>query len=242
GGKRRRKVVARKSKSEVVKIMRDHQKQLQAAGNIASSSPRLDKWMEYWINEIAAPKLRPKTIAGHRTVIDGYIVPILGKRKLDALTPDDVRLLQRTMLKTPKDPALRGQAAVPPGTQTLSPTYALLAHNVLSGALKAAVREQKMMDNPCDRIDPPKKAKAAMNALDVGQVMDLLMRLRLHPQGALWATFLLTGARRGEVLGLEVDRVTDVLDLSWQLQRITDISNAPSDWEYRSLGGTLYLS
>jgi integrase len=36
--------------------------------------------------------------------------------------------------------------------------------------------------------------------------------------------------------------VTGHLDLSWQLLRITDITTAPGDYEYRHLQGTFYLT
>ena len=65
--------------------------------------------------------------------------------------------------------------------------------------------------------------------------------------GARWATSLLTGARRGEAIGLERDRVGDVLDLSWQLLRLkkTDTDgkpDVPADYEYRHLTGGLYFT
>jgi integrase len=91
-------------------------------------------------------------------------------------------------------------------------------------------------------VDPPRKAKVAQNALTADQAIRLLRHIATRADGALWATYLLTGARRGEILGLEVDRVTDALDLSWQLLRLPDISTAPADYEYRHLQGTLYLT
>jgi len=85
--------------------------------------------------------------------------------------------------------------------------------------------------------------------------------------GSRWAAALLTGARQGELLGLELDRVTDRLDLSWQLQRLTwshgcsprdpetarcgrtrgtdcpdRFLRAPEDHEHRHLTGGLWLS
>lgn len=241
-GKRRRKVVCRKDKAAVVKVLRDGQAQLAKHGDLATSTTTVEKWMTYWLDNIAAPRLRPKTVAGHRTVTTGYINPILGKKRLDKLTAQDVRRMHTTMQETPKDPTLRGRADLPPDTEMLSSTYTLLAHNVLSGALKAAQRENKISVNPCELVDRPRKRVMEQKALDVPQAIQLLGHLAGRQDGALWATYVLTGARRGEILGLETDRVTDHLDLSWQLQRITDISNAPADWEYRPLGGTLYLS
>jgi len=241
-GKRRRKVIARKDKAAVVKLLRETQAQLAKHGNLATSSTTLDKWMTHWMDDIAPLSIRPKTLAGYRTVVTGYIIPLLGTKRLEKLTAQDVRRLHQVMQSTPKDPALRGLDKVPDSTVMLSSTYALLAHNALSAALKVALREGKIHANPCDLVDRPRARNAGQKALDVDEAIQLLQHLATRADGPLWATYLLTGARRGEILGLEADRVTDQLDLSWQLQRITDISKVPADWEYRHLNSTLYLT
>lgn len=250
-GKRRRKVVCRKDRGAVTTEMRKIRDDLAKHGNIATSSITVAKWMEHWLEDIAPQKIRPKTLAGYRTVVNGYIIPLLGKKRLDKLTAEDIRKLHTVMQNTPKDPELRDGRELPTGTVMLSSTYALLAHNALSTALKVALREGKITANPCEMVDRPRKRVTEQKALDVPEAIQLLQHLATMLDGkdeqskqdaALWATYILTGARRGEILGLEADRVGDVLDLSWQLQRITDISKAPTDWEYRELGGTLYLT
>jgi len=250
-GKRRRKVICRKDKTAVVKLLRDTQTQLAKHGNLVTSSTTVEKWLTHWMDDIAPLSIRPKTLAGYRTVVNGYIIPLVGKKRLEKLTAQDVRKLHQVMQATPKDLALRGLADVPEGTVMLSSTYTLLAHNALSAALKVALREGKIAANPCDLVDRPRARNAGQKALDVDEAIQLLQHLAKHLDGsdkqaktdaAMWATALLTGARRGEILGLEADRVTDQLDLSWQLQRITDITKAPADWEYRHLNSTLYLT
>jgi len=250
-GKRRRKVVCRKDKGAVVVELRKAKAELDKLGNLATSSATIEKWMTHWMEDIAPAKIRPKTLAGYRTVVNGYIIPLLGKKRLDKLTAEDVRNLHNLMQSTPKDPDLRGRTDLPPDTVMLSSTYALLAHNALSAALKVAVREGTLTTNVCELVDRPRARKAGQKALDVSEAVALLQHLAKHLDGhdqqakmnaAMWATALLTGARRGEILGIEADRVTDHLDLSWQLQRITDISKAPADWEYRHLRSTLYLT
>lgn len=241
-GKRRRKVIARKDKAVVVKLMRDQQKELAKHGDLTTSSTTLEKWMRTWLDDIAPLKIRPKTLAGYRTVVDGYIIPLLGKKRLEKLTAQDVRKLHTVMQTTPKDAALRDGRELPAGTVMLSSTYALLAHNALSAALKVALREGRIHANPCDLVDRPRPRVTEEKALDVSEAIRLLQHLGTRADRALWSAFVLTGARRGEILGLEADRVGDVLDLSWQLQRITDISKAPADWEFRHLRSTLYLS
>lgn len=241
-GKRRRKVIVRKNKADTVKAFRDAQAELEKHGDLSTNTITVEKWMTRWLNEIAPQDIRPKTLAGYRTVVNGYIIPLLGKKQLGKLTTQDIRDLHAVMQSTPKDPTLRGMDDLPPDTVMLSSTYALLAHNALSVALRVALQDGKVKANVCELVKRPRPRNAEQKALDLPQAIQLLRHLAGRADGPLWATYLLTGARRGEILGLEADRVSDVIDLSWQLQRITDISKAPNDWEYRPLGGTLYLS
>ena len=241
-GKRRRKVICRKSKAAVIEQLREAKKELEKLGNLETSGIRLDAWAEHWLDRIAPKDIKPRTLAGYKTVINGYVLPILGRKTLGKISAQDVRRLHDTMAATPKDPKLRGGRELPEGTVMLSSTYILLAHNALSVMLKDAMREGKIMANPCDMVSRPRKRKLEQQALTLEQTIDLLRYVLGTKNGALWACSLLTGARRGEVIGLEWDRVTDSLDLSWQLQRITDIKKVPNDFEYRQIKGTLFLT
>lgn len=241
-GKRRRKVVRRKNKSDAIKVLRDLKAELAKTGDLSTSSVTLETWSEHWLTE-RAKKLAPNTVAGYRVAFRDYINPMLGKKKLDKLTPQDVKHLHDTIQETPKDKALRELSDPPEGTEYLSSTYALLVHNSLSGALKMAVREGKLSRNVCELVDKPSKRHTTEEVLSLEEAIKLIQYLATHPHGALWTTYLLTGARRGEIIGLEIDRVLeDHLDLSWQTQRITDIDSAPKDLEYRHIGKSLYLA
>jgi len=241
-GKRRQKVIRRKSKKAAMDEMAALKAELQKHGDLPTSNITVEKWLRYWIDEIAPQEIRPKSYASYKSTVDGWLIPLLGKKKLDALTPEHLRQMFKDIQRTPKSPKLRGQKDLPEGTVMVGADTAIKAHSVLSSALNSAMEEGKANRNVCERIKPPVKAKVVGKALTLDQAVDLLDRLTFRSDGALWATYLLTGARRGEILGLEADRVTDTLDLSWQLLRITDISTAPADYEYRHLQGTLYLT
>lgn len=241
-GKRRRKVVRRKSKSDAIQVLRELKSELAKTGDLATSSVTLEAWSEHWLAE-RAKKLAPNTVNGYRVAFRDYINPLLGKRKLDKLTPQDIKHLHDVIQETPKDKALRSLSDPPEGTEYLSSTYALLVHNALSGSLKMAVREGKLSRNVCELVDKPSKRHTTEEVLTLEEAIKLIGYLTTHPDGALWTTYLLTGARRGEIIGLEVDRVMeDHLDLSWQTQRITDRESAPKDHEYRHIGKSLYLA
>lgn len=241
-GKRRRKVVRRKSKSDAIQVLRELKAELAKTGDLATSSVTLEAWSEHWLAE-RAKKLAPNTVNGYRVAFRDYINPMLGKRKLDKLTPQDIKHLHDVIQETPKDKALRSLSDPPEGTELLSSTYALLVHNALSGSLKMAVREGKLSRNVCELVDKPSKRHTTEEVLTLEEAIKLIGYLTTHPDGALWTTYLLTGARRGEIIGLEVDRVMeDHLDLSWQTQRITDRESAPKDHEYRHIGKSLYLA
>lgn len=241
-GKRRRKVIRRKNKADAVTELRRLKAELAKTGDLATSSVTLETWSEHWLTE-RAKKLAPNTISGYRVAFRDYINPMMGKKKLDKITPYDVQQLHNAVMETPKDKALRAMSDPPEGTEMLSSTYALLVHNSLSGALKMAKQQGKVGRNVCELVDKPVKRHTDEQVLTLAEGIKLIGYLTTHPDGALWTTYLLTGARRGEIIGLEIDRVmTDYLDLSWQTQRIKDIDEAPKDQEYRHLGKSLYLA
>lgn len=241
-GKRRQKVIRRKDKKQAMDEMAAIKADLKQHGNLPTSSLTVERWLRYWIEDIAPAEIRPKSYASYKSTVDGWLIPLLGRRKIDTLTADHVREMFKAIAATPKAHGLRGKKDLPPGTVMVGPDTAIKCHAVLSSALKTAMREGKATRNVCEMVDPPRKGKVEQNALTAAQAIELLAHLATREDRALWATYLLTGARRGEILGLEADRVGETLDLSWQLLRITDISTAPADYEYRALGGTLYLT
>lgn len=203
-GKRRRKVVRRKDKAALLAELRKIQEDVRVRGDIPTAGKTVEEWFSYWLRNIAPKEVTPGTLAGYRGVVKNHILPGLGAQtKLDSVSPVLMRRMHDRMIE-----------------KGLSSTYALNAHNVASTAFKSAVREGLLSRNPAGLISPPRKAVPVLDVPDADEAVHLLEVLADRPDGAQRATSLLAGARRGEVIGLEVDRVGDILDLSWQLRRL----------------------
>jgi integrase len=225
GATRRRKVIRSKDKKVLLEKVRVAKEQLRKHGDMPTGSETVEVWFRLWLETIAVKTVRPKTLANYRSITTNHIIPTIGKVRLDRVTAQHVRRVHDRMTAA-----------------GLSSTSALTAHGIMSSAFTAAEREGRMSRNPAQLTAAPRRQTVNLEVLTVEEASRLIQTFGQSEQAYLWATFLMTGARRGELLGLEWDRVTDVLDLSWQLQRHPTNIVAPADYEYRRLRGGLYLT
>lgn len=224
-GKRRRKVIRSKDKNTVIRKLTEMKSQLQERGDLPTESQTVAQWAKYWLENIAVKEVRPNTMSNYRTQFEKHINPVIGNVRLDKLTPAHIRRVTDKL------------------EENLSSTYALNAHRVMSTSFTTAEREGRISRNPAKLTKAPRKARAQLEVLTTAEAASLIRQFGETPEAFLWAAFILTGARRGELLGLEWDRVTDEIELSWQLQRFpVGELNVPNDYEYRHLTGGLYLT
>lgn len=94
--------------------------------------------------------------------------------------------------------------AVQEETRTLSAKTILEHHRLIHTVLEQAVKESLIPFNPADRVDLPKAEHKEVTYFQPAQVAAIRDALELEP--IKWRTithlFLITGARRGEILGL----------------------------------------
>lgn len=222
-GKRRRKQLVASTERAVLSKRKDALKELHANGDLETASPTVAQWLTYWQKEIIAKKRSPKTAANYRT-FSKRIANEIGNVRLDKLTTRHVHQVDNAI------------------TRELSATSAATAHRIMSSAFASAMSEGKMYRNPARAVEAPSIPNPQLDFLTIEEVTRLLDLFDDDTEKVLWFTYLMTGARRGEILGLEWDRVTDVLDLCWQLQRHPVEIVAPADYEYRRVDGGLYLT
>lgn len=206
-GKRRRKTVTSQDYRAAARKLRDLRRALEDHGDLPTAGMSVEKWLAHWLENIAAPRNKPRTVQGYRTTVTQHLIPHLGRRRLDKLAPQHVRDLHRAL----------EDAGLAPGT-------ILKAHRVLGKALTDAEREGLVFKNVASLVDAPRKGGSTRAPLVVDQARKLFQLVLSDKElGARWAMALLAGPRQGEALGLEWDRIefsTGVIDVSWQLQRL----------------------
>ena len=207
-GKRRRKVMSSKTKAGVLAKLNAAKTDLDKAGDLPTSSPTVAQWLTRWQREHVDGRLKPRTAEGYRGIIDRYLLPHLGKKRLDRLTQRDVFAMEEAMIA-------RG----------LSSTTALQAHRVLAKALTDAERQGLVSRNVAKLMDAPSKAVSTRGALTADDAKKLLRSVADDP--VLFPAFMLAlhaGLRRGEILGLhwqDVDLNAGTLTVQWQLQSLS---------------------
>lgn len=209
--KRRRKVIVRAKKGDLITARREALRELDRAGDLPTASPTVAQWCDLWWKRYGMKRLKVSTREAYRSKIDQYIKPAIGRVRLDRLSVEHIYRLHDFIIVT----------------KGLDPNTALGAHRVLSTIVSDAEKEGRAGRNVVKLADKPRVAKKKTTYLDNAQSRALLVAaaadLEHQDELARWATALMTGARPGERLGLTTDALDfsrRVLTISWELQRL----------------------
>lgn len=128
------------------------------------------------------------------------IYPHIGHIKLKDLRVDNLNDLYTHLSKKEKN-KLTGKR--------LSAKTVLEHHKLISAVLEQAVKESLIPFNPANRADLPKVTHKEVNYFQPEQIHAISSALENEPfkWKMLVHLFLITGARRGEILGLKWDKV-----------------------------------
>ena len=168
----------------------------------------LAEFLERWL---ASVDVRDRTLVNYAGACKLYLVPLLGHRKLLALTPGEIREALTSMQRERKD-------------GTTVPLSAKTRGNVLGtlrSALSQAVRDGILERNPAALVAAPKGEAKPRATLTTEQVRMFLAAVKDDRLYALYVLALSTGMRQGELLGLKWEDVEgDRLHVRRALARI----------------------
>lgn len=234
-GTRRRVLVSARTEREVRKKLRDKRLQIEKDG-LPSTGARVTvkKWSETWLAD-KLTTLRPKAYNAAASPVRKWIVPTIGHRRLDELTPADVRAVQKAQRQAGRKPA------------AIAATQ-----RVLFNMLRAAIVEGHQVPLRVLLTKGPGQGVSDRAAPTAAQVAAVLAVASTRPDGLRWAFALLNGARQGECLGLTRDALdleAGRVALEWQLQALPYLDRkdkargfrVPDDHEARHLVDAWHL-
>lgn len=187
-GKRDRRHVSARTRTEVVVKVRDLEGKRDAASVRAAGKPmKVEEWFAYWVDTIAPARVRLRTLESYRSMIRLHILPRIGQRRLDQLMPEHLEQLYAELLASGRSPAT-----------------VLRVHRVLHRALKIAMQRERVARNVATLVDPPKQRRAETPMpLDVDECRKVLAAAEGRRNAARRTVAVALGLRQSEALGLQ---------------------------------------
>lgn len=201
GNYRRRWVQAGTRRSDAEKLLAELVKRAHRGETVVSEKLTLGQYLtERWL-PVQETRLRKSTYESYRRNIELHVVPGLGRRKLDQLTPEDIDLFYAALLRNgrKKRPGEKGPA------RGLAPKTVHNIHVMLNKALSDAARKGTVVRNVVALADAPSlqaRKRPEVKAWEVDQLVAFLDAIAAHRMAPAFRFAAHTGMRRGEVLGV----------------------------------------
>lgn len=207
-GTRRRIKVTGATEAAVRASLKERQRRIASEGlPVAGASSRttVRTWADQWVTR-RTTEVRHTSAANDTSAVRKWIVPAIGHRRLEQLTPADVRTVTTAILAA-------GRAS----------STAQRAHVVLTKMLRDAILEGYQVPQRVLLVPAPSAGVSDRDAINLLDAHDLLRAAADLPDGSRWVAAFLQGMRQGECLGLSWDHVDldrGTIDVEWQLDAI----------------------
>ena len=205
-GTRRRIVVTARTESEAEAKLRAKRRQVANEGLPAAGSTTrttVKAYAEHWLRD-QADDLRPTTLQATTSQVRNWIIPTIGHRRLEQLTPADVRAVRRAMTE-----------------HGLVSSTIVRAHATLQRMLKDAILAGHPVKHSLTLIEGPGAGESDRDAIPLPDALAILAAAGERPDASRWVAALLQGMRPAECLGLTwrmIDFEAETIDVSWQLK------------------------
>lgn len=148
------------------------------------------EWMIYWLEHSIKDTIKLSTYSNYRGKTEKHIIPFFGNIQLKDLKRQDIEAFVRYL-----------------ASNHLSNSTIQNIVNLLKSAIKEAIREEKIYQNPCKHLLLPSAQKSSVHALSAKDQRKLEQAALLEEESSAIIIALYTGMRIGEISGL---RWTDI--------------------------------
>ncbi|MCA1624987.1 MAG: site-specific integrase [Acidobacteria bacterium] len=146
----------------------------------------LNDYFDKWLEVAARPRVSQRTADGYAGLLERYIRPTIGHKRLESLQPLDIQKVYGEM-------QMRG----------LSARVVRHTHSALHNALKQAVKWGMIIRNPSDLAELPKVPHKERRVLSPDEAARFLEAADIMPHGLIFEVALLSGMRPEEYLALQ---------------------------------------
>jgi len=161
------------------------------------------QWLDLWLEDYAKLKVRPSTYQTYQGFIKHHVKPNIGSIPLLKLTTMDLQRMYKELLESGR--VDRTEAKDKP--KGLSTKTVRNIHQMVSSALRFAMEQKLIPENPATRCALPKVERKEMKTLPMERLNAFFDEAKRTGVFELYYIDLLTGLRRGELLGLKWDDI-----------------------------------
>lgn len=172
------------------------------------SKQTFGEWLDFWLNEIAKPKVKPKTYDDYEYVVRFHIKPQLGSIPLKKLSPEQLQIFYNKKQGEKKlGFKVDDSKNRLPSDKALSSRTIQKIQMIIQTSLQKAVAMRKISENPNAFLERVKYKRPQAKYLSTSQIIDLLENIIEDRWYPAFVTSLGSGLRLGELVALKWDDI-----------------------------------
>jgi integrase len=211
-GNPRRIFVYGRTRTQVVAKLEEKRGEIASQGLVLPEAMTVAAFLARWL-EAKARRVRPSTLTNYRETVDRYLIPLVGHHRVQKLSALHVNAMLTGLAA--RTVTLANQHVRRETKRPISTRLVRYIHSILVMALEDAVRWRLLRTNPAAAVERPRAPKYRPAIWTGEEVRTFLAAAADDRYFAAFLLMLVTGMRRGELLGLRVS------DLAAHLEELT---------------------
>lgn len=219
-GKQKFKTFTSKKQSVVIEKLNEFKANREKFNNENATNYSVKEWLDIWYEDYVINNVKISTRISYEGIINNKLVPYIGKIKLVELKKHNIEKIYNKLIKGGRNDNKKGG---------LSAKTIKNIHLVLHKALKEAVMREYIVKNPADLVNVPtmKGLNLEKKEIEIYSKKDEQELIKIAKEDKVYGTVvifaLLTGMRKGEILGLkwsDINFERRTLSVNKQLTRL----------------------